>query len=90
MSFADKFRNKAQELRGRIKRNTGEVIGDNRVSDGAGCGKESQPSAASFDSSSRSAAEADAPASTSLRIEASCRRSSALKAFTSSRIFSSV
>lgn len=28
MSFADKFRNKAQELRGRIKRNTGEVTGD--------------------------------------------------------------
>ena len=28
MSFGNKFRNKAQELRGRIKRNTGEVIGD--------------------------------------------------------------
>ena len=28
MSFANKFRNKAQELRGRIKRNTGEVTGD--------------------------------------------------------------
>ena len=28
MSFADKFRNKAQELRGRIKRNTGEVTGN--------------------------------------------------------------
>jgi uncharacterized protein YjbJ (UPF0337 family) len=28
MSLADKFRNKAQELRGRIKRNTGEVTGD--------------------------------------------------------------
>jgi uncharacterized protein YjbJ (UPF0337 family) len=28
MSFADKFRSKAQELRGRIKRNTGEVTGD--------------------------------------------------------------
>jgi uncharacterized protein YjbJ (UPF0337 family) len=28
MSFADKFRNKAQELRGHIKRNTGEVTGD--------------------------------------------------------------
>jgi uncharacterized protein YjbJ (UPF0337 family) len=31
MSFADKFRNKAQELRGRIKRNTGEVTGDRRL-----------------------------------------------------------
>jgi uncharacterized protein YjbJ (UPF0337 family) len=28
MSLADKFRNKVQELRGRIKRNTGEVTGD--------------------------------------------------------------
>ena len=28
MSFADKFSNKAQELRGRIMRNTGEVTGD--------------------------------------------------------------
>jgi uncharacterized protein YjbJ (UPF0337 family) len=28
VSFADKFRNKAQELRGRIKRNTGEVTGN--------------------------------------------------------------
>jgi uncharacterized protein YjbJ (UPF0337 family) len=28
VSLADKFSNKAQELRGRIKRNTGEVIGD--------------------------------------------------------------
>ena len=28
MSFADKFRNKAEELRGRVKRNTGEVTGD--------------------------------------------------------------
>ena len=28
MSFADKFSNKAQELRGRIKRNTGEITGD--------------------------------------------------------------
>lgn len=28
MSFADKFRNKAQELRGRTKRNIGEVTGD--------------------------------------------------------------
>jgi uncharacterized protein YjbJ (UPF0337 family) len=31
MSFADKFRDKAQELRGRIKRNTGEVTGDRRL-----------------------------------------------------------
>ncbi|HEX8935104.1 MAG TPA: CsbD family protein [Pseudonocardiaceae bacterium] len=31
MSFADKFRHKAQELRGRIKRNTGEVTGDRRL-----------------------------------------------------------
>jgi uncharacterized protein YjbJ (UPF0337 family) len=28
VSFADKVRNKAQELRGRVKRNTGEVTGD--------------------------------------------------------------
>ena len=28
MAFADKFSNKAQEFRGRIKRNTGEVTGD--------------------------------------------------------------
>jgi uncharacterized protein YjbJ (UPF0337 family) len=28
VSLTDKFRNKAQELRGRIKRNTGEVTGD--------------------------------------------------------------
>jgi uncharacterized protein YjbJ (UPF0337 family) len=28
MSFADKVRNKTQELRGRVKRNTGEVTGD--------------------------------------------------------------
>jgi uncharacterized protein YjbJ (UPF0337 family) len=28
VGFADKFRNKSQELRGRIKRNTGEVTGD--------------------------------------------------------------
>jgi uncharacterized protein YjbJ (UPF0337 family) len=28
VSFADKFRNKTQELRGRIKWNTGEVTGD--------------------------------------------------------------
>ena len=31
MSFADKFRARAQELRGRIKRNTGEVTGDRRL-----------------------------------------------------------
>jgi uncharacterized protein YjbJ (UPF0337 family) len=31
VSFADKVRNKAQELRGRIKRNTGEVTGDRRL-----------------------------------------------------------
>lgn len=31
MSFADKFRGKAQELRGRIKRNTGDVTGDRRL-----------------------------------------------------------
>ncbi|MDQ3765301.1 MAG: CsbD family protein [Actinomycetota bacterium] len=31
MSFADKVRIKAQELRGRIKRNTGEVTGDRRL-----------------------------------------------------------
>ena len=28
MSFADKFMNKAQEMRGRIKRNAGEVTGN--------------------------------------------------------------
>jgi uncharacterized protein YjbJ (UPF0337 family) len=28
VSFSDKLRNKAQEFRGRIKRNTGEVTGD--------------------------------------------------------------
>jgi uncharacterized protein YjbJ (UPF0337 family) len=28
MSFADKMNNKAKELRGRIKRNAGEVTGD--------------------------------------------------------------
>jgi uncharacterized protein YjbJ (UPF0337 family) len=28
MSFADKMNNKARELRGRIKRNAGEVTGD--------------------------------------------------------------
>jgi uncharacterized protein YjbJ (UPF0337 family) len=31
MTFADKFSNKAQELRGRVKRNTGEVTGDRRM-----------------------------------------------------------
>ncbi|MGH3686294.1 MAG: CsbD family protein [Pseudonocardiaceae bacterium] len=31
MSFADKFRNKAQVLRGRVKRNTGEVTGNRRL-----------------------------------------------------------
>ncbi len=31
MGFADKLSNKAQELRGRIKRNTGEVLGDRRL-----------------------------------------------------------
>jgi uncharacterized protein YjbJ (UPF0337 family) len=31
MAFADKLSNKAQELRGRIKRNTGEVTGDRRL-----------------------------------------------------------
>ena len=31
MSFANKLRDKAQELRGRIKRNTGEVTGDRRL-----------------------------------------------------------
>jgi uncharacterized protein YjbJ (UPF0337 family) len=31
VSFADKFRDKAQELRGRIKRNTGEVTGRRRL-----------------------------------------------------------
>jgi uncharacterized protein YjbJ (UPF0337 family) len=31
VSFADKFRARAQELRGRIKRNTGEVTGDRRL-----------------------------------------------------------
>ncbi|PZS40916.1 MAG: CsbD family protein [Pseudonocardiales bacterium] len=31
MSFADKLRDKAQELRGRIKRNTGEVTGNRRL-----------------------------------------------------------
>ena len=31
VSFADKVRDKAQELRGRIKRNTGEVTGNRRL-----------------------------------------------------------
>jgi uncharacterized protein YjbJ (UPF0337 family) len=31
MAFADKFSNKAQELRGRVKRNSGEVTGDRRL-----------------------------------------------------------
>ncbi|MDT7714348.1 MAG: CsbD family protein [Pseudonocardiaceae bacterium] len=31
MSFADKFRDKAQVLRGRIKRNTGDVTGNRRL-----------------------------------------------------------
>jgi uncharacterized protein YjbJ (UPF0337 family) len=31
MSFADKLRDKAQELRGRIKRNTGEVTRNRRL-----------------------------------------------------------
>jgi uncharacterized protein YjbJ (UPF0337 family) len=31
VSFADKFRDKAQELRGRIKRNTGDVTGNRRL-----------------------------------------------------------
>lgn len=31
MSFGDKFRDKAQVLRGRLKRNTGEVTGDWRL-----------------------------------------------------------
>jgi uncharacterized protein YjbJ (UPF0337 family) len=31
MSFGDKVNNKARELRGRIKRNTGEVTGDRRL-----------------------------------------------------------
>jgi uncharacterized protein YjbJ (UPF0337 family) len=31
MSFTDKIRNKTQELRGRIKRNTGEVTGNRRL-----------------------------------------------------------
>ncbi|MGH3515278.1 MAG: CsbD family protein, partial [Pseudonocardiaceae bacterium] len=31
VSFADKFRDKAQVLRGRVKRNTGEVTGNRRL-----------------------------------------------------------
>ena len=31
MGFADKVNNKAREMRGRVKRNTGEVIGDPRL-----------------------------------------------------------
>jgi uncharacterized protein YjbJ (UPF0337 family) len=31
VSFADKFRDKAQVLRGRIKRDTGEVTGNRRL-----------------------------------------------------------
>ena len=31
MGFADKFSNKVQELRGRMKRNAGEVSGDRRL-----------------------------------------------------------
>jgi uncharacterized protein YjbJ (UPF0337 family) len=31
MSFADKMNNKARELRGRMKRNAGEVTGDRRL-----------------------------------------------------------
>jgi uncharacterized protein YjbJ (UPF0337 family) len=31
MSFADKVANKARELRGRVKRNAGEVTGDRRL-----------------------------------------------------------
>jgi uncharacterized protein YjbJ (UPF0337 family) len=31
VSFADKFRDKAQVLRGRLKRNTGELIDDRRL-----------------------------------------------------------
>ncbi len=31
MSFADKLRDKAQVLRGRVKRNTGEVTGNRRL-----------------------------------------------------------
>jgi uncharacterized protein YjbJ (UPF0337 family) len=31
MTFADKMSNKAQEMRGRIKRNAGQVTGDRRL-----------------------------------------------------------
>ena len=31
MSFADKVHNKAREMRGRVKRNAGEVTGDRRL-----------------------------------------------------------
>lgn len=31
MAFADKLNHKAQELRGRVRRNTGEVTGDRRL-----------------------------------------------------------
>ena len=31
MSFADKMNNKAREMRGRVKRNAGEVTGDRRL-----------------------------------------------------------
>ena len=31
MSFTDKLRNRAQQLRGRIKRNTGEITGDRNL-----------------------------------------------------------
>ena len=31
MSLADKMNNKARELRGRVKRNSGEVTGDRRL-----------------------------------------------------------
>jgi uncharacterized protein YjbJ (UPF0337 family) len=31
VTFADKFRDKTQELRGRIKRSTGEVTGNRRL-----------------------------------------------------------
>jgi uncharacterized protein YjbJ (UPF0337 family) len=31
VSFADKFRDKVQVLRGRVKRNTGEVTGNRRL-----------------------------------------------------------
>jgi uncharacterized protein YjbJ (UPF0337 family) len=31
VSFADKFRDKAQVLRGRVKRNTGKVTGNRRL-----------------------------------------------------------